>query len=441
MEGIIHRIQGLSGKQDDWRSLVQQLDNNLDFLCQSRLAIDEIYGQLNPESHGIGCVYLLYCKTKDAERSSSDEMFIQQVRDLCVSGNPEQLKFVRSKFCEVCRIFTEICRESASRAMFGITPLCVGISKVRPSPEHLTSIHADLLQLCLVAKVFKPALPIVSQRILYVTKDCVQPRDFLLYYYYGGMLYTALKDYNKALDMFQLAFTMPCHALNEILVETYKKYVLVSLIVHGEVQSLPKYSTNIVQRLIKNCCAEYNEIANACSANKLDELRNCVEKHKNLLTKNQNLGLAMQMIDSMCSRSIQRLTETFVTLSLTDIAQEVKLPDAESARSQVLRMIEREQIVATIDEEKGMVSFDTEPDKATSQQLLLRLSKQIEVAMELNEKLRQADEDISANAAYLSKVSIQERQLRWGDSEWAATGAEEMLDVGEKPAGFNFGRS
>ena len=90
--------------------------------------------------------------------------------------------------------------------------------------------------------------------------------------------------------------------------------------------------------------------------------------------------------------------------------------------------------------------------------------------MELNEKLRQADEDISANAAYLSKVSIQERQLRWGDSgedgggdggddddyeeeeeeeegsltiwiEWAATGAEEMLDVGEKPAGFNFGRS
>eukprot|EP00960_Hanusia_phi_P047592 758474-Hanusia_phi.AAC.4 len=74
--------------------------------------------------------------------------------------------------------------------------------------------------------------------------------------------------------------------------------------------------------------------------------------------------------------------------------------------------------------------------------------------MELNEKLRQADEEISANAAYLSKVSNQERQLRWGDSgeprgrrerddthaEWAATGAEEMMDVGEKPAGFNFGR-
>uniref|UniRef100_A0A7S0F2X9 COP9 signalosome complex subunit 3 n=1 Tax=Hanusia phi TaxID=3032 RepID=A0A7S0F2X9_9CRYP len=440
MEGIIHRIQGLSSKQDDWRSLVQQLDNNVDLLCQNRLAIDELYAQLNPESHAIGCVYLLYCKTKESEQCRSEEILIQQVRDLCMFGDSEQLKIVRSKFCDVCRVFTEICRQSASRAMFGINPLCIAISKVRPSPEHLTSVHADMLQLCLVGKVFKPAMSVVSQRLLYVTKDCVQPRDFLLYYYYGGMIQTALKDYNKALDMFQLAFTMPCHALNEILVETYKKYVLVSLIVHGEVQPLPKYSANIVQRLIKSCCSEYNEIANACSANKLDELRNCVEKHKNLLTKNQNLGLAMQVIDSGSSRSIQRLTETFVTLSLTDIAQEVKLPDAESARSQVLRMIERGQIVATIDEEKGMVSFDTEPDKATSQQLLLRLSKQIQVAMELNEKLRQADEEISANAAYLSKVSNQERQLRWGDSEWAATGAEEMMDVGEKPAGFNFGR-
>ena len=56
-------------------------------------------------------------------------------------------------------------------------------------------------------------------------------------------------------------------------------------------------------------------------------------------------------------------------------------------------MIEREQIVATIDEEKGMVSFDTEPDKATSQQLLLRLSKQIEVGGKGRRTKRGEDDD------------------------------------------------
>lgn len=29
-------------------------------------------------------------------------------------------------------------------------------------------------------------------------------KDFLLYYYYGGMIYTALKDYEKALYMFEI---------------------------------------------------------------------------------------------------------------------------------------------------------------------------------------------------------------------------------------------
>jgi hypothetical protein len=37
-----------------------------------------------------------------------------------------------------------------------------------------------------------------------------QARDYLLYFYYGGMVYAAVHRFGKALDMFQLAFTMPC---------------------------------------------------------------------------------------------------------------------------------------------------------------------------------------------------------------------------------------
>ena len=99
-------------------------------------------------------------------------------------------------------------------------------------------------------------------------------------------------------------------------------------------------------------------------------------------------------------------------------------------------------IVATIDEQMGMVSFDTEPDKTSSQQMLARLSAQIQTSMELNDKLRGVDEQMSASQAYLSKISIQERQSRWGEaSEWmvqGATGDEVMLE-GEKPPGFNLG--
>lgn len=326
--------------------------------------------------------------------------------------------------------------------MMGVRVLVTASEKVRETPEHLTSMHADALQLALLAKLVKPTLGLLEQRVLHVTKECMQPRDFLLYFYYGGMCFAAVKEMSKALDMFQLAFTMPCTALNEIMAELYRKYVLLSLIVHGEVQTLPKYTANLVQRLIKNCCAEYHEIATACGTHEVTEVQAAVEKHKAVLQRDSNYGLAKQVLAAVYSRNIQRLTQTFVTLSLEDIAQQVKLRDATQAKKHVLEMIERNMIVATIDEQMGMVSFDTEPDKTSSQQMLARLSAQIQTSMELNDKLRGVDEQMSASQAYLSKISIQERQSRWGEaSEWmvqGATGDEVMLE-GEKPPGFNLG--
>ena len=262
----------------------------------------------------------------------------------------------------------------------GLRVLITAVEKIRESPEHLTSVHADALQLALLAKSLKPVLGLLNQRVLHVTKDCMQPRDFLLYFYYGGMCFAAVKEMPKALDMFQLGFTMPCTALNEIMVELQKKYVLVSLIVHGEVQTLPKYTANLVQRLIKNCCSEYNDIATACSTHEVTEVQDAVEKHKAILQRDSNYGLAKQVVAAVYSRNIQRLTQTFITLSLGDIGQQVKLGDAAQAKKRVLDMIERNMIVATIDEQMGMVSFDTEPDKTSSQQLLLRLSAQIQVS-------------------------------------------------------------
>ena len=63
-----------------------------------------------------------------------------------------------------------------------------------------------------------------------------------------------------------------------------------------------------------------------------------------------------------------------------------------------------------------------------------------QTSMELNNKLRAVDEQMSVSPAYLSKVSIQERQSRWGEAtDWVAqggTGDEMLVCEGEKPPGF-----
>lgn len=47
------------------------------------------------------------------------------------------------------------------------------------------------------------------------------------------------------------AITTPAMAVSHIMLEAYKKYILVSLILHGKVQPLPKYTSQIVGRFVK----------------------------------------------------------------------------------------------------------------------------------------------------------------------------------------------
>merc|ERR1712107_791610 len=78
----------------------------------------------------------------------------------------------------------------------------------------------------------------------------------LLYYYYGGCIYSALKNFDRALFFFEVCVTTPTSAMSHVMPEAYKKYLLISLLVHGDNPksfkdnlSLPKYTSPIVNKL------------------------------------------------------------------------------------------------------------------------------------------------------------------------------------------------
>lgn len=49
------------------------------------------------------------------------------------------------------------------------------------------------------------------------------------------MIYTAIKNYDRALYFFEVAVSTPAMAMSHIMLEAYKKFILVSLILHGKV--------------------------------------------------------------------------------------------------------------------------------------------------------------------------------------------------------------
>lgn len=55
--------------------------------------------------------------------------------------------------------------------------------------------------------------------------------------------------------------------------------------------------------------------------------------------QDNNLGLVKQVVSSMYKRNIQRLTQTYLTLSLQDIANTVQLNSSKEAEMHVLQMV------------------------------------------------------------------------------------------------------
>jgi COP9 signalosome complex subunit 3 len=210
------------------------------------------------------------------------------------------------------------------------------------------------------------------------------------------------------------------------MVEAYKKYVLLALLVHGKVPNLPRYTSSVVQRHHKTAFPQYTEFANAYATHNTDELHKCAETNSEVFQKDHNFGLVKQCIQSLYRRNIQRFTQTYLTFSLQDIATSVNLGSAKDAEKQVIKMIENGDIFATINQKDGMVSFHEDAEQYDTSRMTTAIDQQIQKVIEIGKKVRNTDETIASNPAYIQKTSVHERG-RW-DLEEAAMfdGAEKM---------------
>lgn len=258
--------------------------------------------------------------------------------------------------------------------------------------------------LCLTAKIFKPALVHLDSDVTSIATTDDPNQDakyFLLYYYYGGMIYTALKNYDRGLYFFEVAISTPALAMSHIMLESYKKFILVSLVLHGKVQT--KYS-QAPTKCIKSLSQEYQELAQTYKTGDSEAVRGLVQKYREKFVRDSNMGLVKQVSATLVKKNIQKLTRTFLTLSLADVASLVGLTGgAAEAEEYLLNMIKSREIFATINQKDGMVVFKDDPEKYDSPEMFVAVQEEMTRVMSLNEQIRKMDEDIMLNMMYVKK--------------------------------------
>nr|KJB70830.1 hypothetical protein B456_011G092400 [Gossypium raimondii] len=369
VEGLVTQIQGLSSTASDVLMLQNLLKQANDSLHAESTRLLPFLDQLDPSKHSLGYLYFLEACTAGPitkEQASSYVLIIARFLSSCVS---EQIRLASHKFISVCKRFKDQL-VLLGEPLRGVALMLTAIRKFQSLTEHLTALHPEFLLLCLLAKSYKTGHSVLEEDIFEVD----QPKDLFLYCYYGGMICIGQKHFQKALELLHNVVTAPMFAVNAIAVEAYKKYILVSLILHGQFStSLPKYSSSAAQRNLRSLCQD------------------------------NNLGLVKQVVSSLYKQNIQRLTQTYLTLSLQDIASTVQLSSVREAEMHVLQMIQDVEIYATINQKDGMVRFLEDPEQYKTIEMIERIDSSIQRLMILSKKITLTD------PSYLSK-GCRERQ-------------------------------
>lgn len=403
MEDFLATVRSISADKN-YVQLAEFLNRSNELLTKYAGQIDAAIASLDPDQHALAFMALLLVKLS-LPNYGDFELIFSQIQQFITVCSKDQIQFGAEKFANICHFITQ-CLVDLKQPMRGIRMLCIAIEKAQQSPTQLTSIHADLAQLCLLAKCLKPALPYLDADVTDIHKEGgkFDVKALLGYCYYGGMIYTALKKFENALYFYEVAVTCPAVDVSHIMLEAYKKFILVSLVLHGKIIDLPKYTSHVVMRFLKPLSTSYHELAESYSSNNPNQVRTVATKNEEAFRTDNNIGLVKQVVSSLYKKNILRLTKTFLTLSLSDMANRVQLSSPREAEQYILNMIEDGDIHASINQRDGMVSFHQNPEKYNNPKMLKKLDEQMRLFQHLDEKLQHMDGELATNPQYVQKT-------------------------------------
>lgn len=80
---------------------------------------------------------------------------------------------------------------SVDKAIYGIKPLKQALLMTRESQEQVNPIHREFAKLCIKAKCYQHALPIIETPVTSFRKTA-SPMDIITYNYYRGIIFVGL---------------------------------------------------------------------------------------------------------------------------------------------------------------------------------------------------------------------------------------------------------
>ncbi|PWY93367.1 COP9 signalosome complex subunit 3 [Aspergillus sclerotioniger CBS 115572] len=364
----LHNLNNTSDERYDSEicdlvAYIRQFDRNLDS--------QDLLDNLNPSQHTLSYLFILIFqiealqnKTKNIvpdEIKPGNDLWAKSVFFLR-SFDPIQVRYAGHEWRQLIELIGQAA-ETVAKPFLAVQVIKEALLRL-DSAGVLTSVHVAFLRLCLLSRSYSHALPILERQIFRFPTSSGQAyrkhierplcsentlgdtfisdvsgfsanltyRDHAKYFLYGGMIYMALQNWDKALHWLSVVISSPVSdSVTKIMVEAYKKWVLASLLGHGKLLPPPKMISSHILKVYQTITRPYASLADAFERRNFQRLRAEIDIGRPVWRADNNEGLVSQMFRAYNTSLLRRLGRTFSALTTADVARRTFTPIASLA--------------------------------------------------------------------------------------------------------------
>jgi len=457
---LLQQLQSLrtptAGTPAQLNTHISQTVSTLESLSASQLsqgsdkAGQDLLDVLDPALDTLPYLYVLKTQIDQSigkSRALNDKVRIggalyQRLTTFLSLFDPVEIRYAGTAWRKLLDVLAAvILEERAADLTAPIILMASAMLRLDPSSGTFTSNHLRFVQICLEKRMYAQACLILDSDIHslpssstapvegifscspfplsdgYVTirsglTDKVTLNDVLEYYLSGAMAYIGLKRWSSAMFFLEHVLSVPSNnAANGYMLEAYKKWTLVNLLVNGKPTALPKSASGSSVKTLKALARPYDTIVDAFTRrDSAIKLRTEVDEAQGVLEDDGNYGLALNVVNHHRKLSIRSLDRVFAAVPLASVSLNVPPGQAEDYVNSLIAEGVLNGRLERSAEEGGPVVLrffqdnTSGPHAKSETELRRELAMQTNRIKELAQHVAGVDERISLTKEYLDHV-------------------------------------
>lgn len=336
-----------------------------------------------------------------------------------------------------------------------VGPIATALTRLDPTSCMLTSHHLRLAKLALSSRNYADAAQVLEKFILYIpgASTVQKPKyicemtlspvsyitpqskltgrlkyiEVLEYFLYSGMVFIGLRNWETALQCLESAVTYPAKegSVSKVMLDAYKKWVLVGLLLTGKLLHLPRTTSASAARCYHVMGKPYETLAQIFENGTASRLKAEAEAASAIWRDDHNEGLVLHVLAAYQKFQIRGLAKVYSKISIPEVVSQttsaetgLKLPSAQAGESLVQNMIRSGELHARLSPPgasgPSILTFSLSGQVLSEHEMQRELTTSAERVKALTREVKQTDRMLTHDKEYIKYVQKQKKNPRGG---------------------------